>query len=70
MWWNTRLADDRVEARVVLELLELDRPEDRAVRGGRVDRRDLVAGRVESASELPVAAAHLQYPRGARGQMR
>ena len=62
--------DDRVEAGVVLELLELDPPEDRPVRGGRVDRRDLVTGCVEGERELPPAAPDFQYPRRARGQMR
>jgi hypothetical protein len=62
--------DDRVEAGVVLQFLELDRPEDRAVGGRRIDRGDLVAGRIERERELTSAAADLRYPRGSRGQMR
>ena len=62
--------DDRVEAGVVLQLLELDPPEDRPVGSGRVDRRDLVPGGVEGERELPLAAADFQHPCRARGQMR
>jgi hypothetical protein len=62
--------DDRIEAGVVLQLLELDSPEDRPVGRGRVDRRDLVPGCVEGERELPLAATDFQHPCRARGQMR
>ena len=62
--------DDRVEAGFILQLLELDPPEDRPVGSGRVDRRDLVPGCVEGERELPLAATDLQHPCRARGKMR
>jgi hypothetical protein len=57
--------DHRVEPLVLLEVLKLDRAEDRAVRGRRVDRDDVVAGLVERPREVAVPTADLQYPRGA-----
>ena len=62
--------DDGVEARSVLELLELDPPEDRAVRRARVDRRDLVPGRLERERELTLSTPDLEHSRRRRRQMR
>ena len=63
------LGDDRVELLVLLEILELQLPEQRAVRSGRVDARHVVARRVERAREQAGAAADLEHAGGTRRQV-
>ncbi len=61
--------DDGVEARVVLELLELDPAEDGAFGRDRVDRGDGVAGGVQGPGEPPFPAAHFEHLRGGRREI-
>ena len=58
--------DDRVERARLVELLETHAPEDRALRGVRIDRRDRVSGGREASGEIARSAADLEDARRRR----
>ena len=68
MWWSEKRGHDRVEPLGLLDVLELQPPEELARRRERVDPEHVVPGDGERGRQLALAAADVEHPRRRRRQ--